>query len=87
MHDNFFDLGGHSLLLVKLQNKLRKSFSKELPITEIFRRPTIAMLASFFTNERENAPAFKQIYDRVQKQRESLMKQKKPSLSRRNIHE
>ncbi len=41
LHDNFFDLGGHSLLLVKLQVRLQHDFGIELPLVELFQRTTV----------------------------------------------
>ncbi len=41
LHDNFFDLGGHSLLLVKLQVRLQRDFGIELPLVELFQRTTV----------------------------------------------
>jgi acyl carrier protein len=41
LRDNFFDLGGHSLLLVKLQARLQCEFSTELPLVELFQRTTV----------------------------------------------
>jgi acyl carrier protein len=46
VHDNFFDLGGHSLLLVRLHMKLRESFGSSLTITDLFRFPTVGALAA-----------------------------------------
>lgn len=43
--DNFFDLGGHSLLAVQVHRQLRALLGSTLPLTDIFRFPTIAMLA------------------------------------------
>jgi len=45
--DNFFDLGGHSLLLIKLKSKLEKHFDlkEELDIIALFNYPTIALQA------------------------------------------
>lgn len=45
LHDNFFDLGGHSLLLVKLQVRLQRDFGVELPLVELFQRTTVAAQA------------------------------------------
>jgi amino acid adenylation domain-containing protein len=41
LRDNFFDLGGHSLLLVKLQARLQRDFATEFPLVELFQRTTV----------------------------------------------
>jgi amino acid adenylation domain-containing protein len=43
--ETFFDLGGHSLLLVRLQVLLRDELSAEVPVVDLFRYPTVAALA------------------------------------------
>jgi amino acid adenylation domain-containing protein len=43
--DNFFDLGGHSLMLLKLVRMVNREFGVELPITKFFQAPTVAKLA------------------------------------------
>jgi polyketide synthase PksJ len=49
MDDNYFDRGGHSLLLIKLKSKLEKNFplEHEIPITDLFNSPTIALQARY----------------------------------------
>jgi SAM-dependent methyltransferase/acyl carrier protein len=44
---NFFDLGGHSLLVIRLASKLEKIFARKLPVTEVFRHPTVKLLARY----------------------------------------
>ncbi|HUR90145.1 MAG TPA: MupA/Atu3671 family FMN-dependent luciferase-like monooxygenase [Ramlibacter sp.] len=44
--DNFFDLGGHSLLVVQVQRRLRDACGREVSITDMFRLPTIKALAA-----------------------------------------
>ncbi|WP_420126425.1 amino acid adenylation domain-containing protein [Longimicrobium sp.] len=45
-HDRFFDLGGHSLLLVRVQARLRDAFGQPVPITHLFRYLTVSALAA-----------------------------------------
>jgi len=44
--DNFFEIGGNSLLLVQVNSGLIEHFGKDIPITTLFQFPTIATLAS-----------------------------------------
>ncbi|MBD1582659.1 non-ribosomal peptide synthetase [Pseudoalteromonas sp. S16_S37] len=45
IHDDFFAIGGHSLLAMKLLNRVRDSFDVSLSLKTIFANPTIAELA------------------------------------------
>ncbi|NES86858.1 MAG: amino acid adenylation domain-containing protein, partial [Moorea sp. SIO2B7] len=46
VQDNFFDLGGHSLIAVRLMSQIEKQFGKNLPLATIFKGQTIEQLAS-----------------------------------------
>ncbi|GGP85893.1 non-ribosomal peptide synthetase [Streptomyces griseomycini] len=46
VHDNFFDVGGHSLLAVRLSAAVREEWGVEIPISELLRQGTIAELAT-----------------------------------------
>jgi amino acid adenylation domain-containing protein len=45
--DNFFDLGGHSLLVVKLADAIAQRTGKQLAVPDLFRFPTVKSLANF----------------------------------------
>jgi amino acid adenylation domain-containing protein len=45
LHDNFFELGGNSLLLLRVQAGLRSALGREVPVIDLFRFPSVALLA------------------------------------------
>jgi amino acid adenylation domain-containing protein/thioester reductase-like protein len=45
-HDNFFELGGHSLLVLKVLLKLNKQVACTLNVSDIYKSPTVAELAT-----------------------------------------
>jgi amino acid adenylation domain-containing protein len=47
--DNFFDLGGDSLLIAQVRVELELLFSRPIPITELFRYPTVSSLGAFLS--------------------------------------
>jgi aspartate racemase len=52
--DNFFDLGGHSLLGLRLVNQLREALGERLAIAIVFEAPTLAQMANLLE---KNFPA------------------------------
>lgn len=58
IHDNFFEMGGHSLLAIRLITQLRDDFNVEIPLGTFFEKPTVADLALVITRiqiEQEDA--------------------------------
>jgi amino acid adenylation domain-containing protein len=45
--DNFFDLGGNSLLAINTATQLRSQFNIALPVTKIYQYPTISGIAGY----------------------------------------
>ena len=76
--DNFFDLGGHSLLMAQVHAKLRDVLQTDVPVIELFKYPTISSLAKYFTEKRNHHPLFQQTDLRVQKRKEVI--------NRRRVH-
>jgi len=44
-HDNFFSLGGNSLLAMQVEVRLRKAFGIEVPVARLFESPTVESFA------------------------------------------
>lgn len=51
LNDNFFDVGGHSLLAVRLFAQIEKIFGKNIALTILFQAPTIRQLANVLRDE------------------------------------
>nr|VFJ44904.1 MAG: Acyl transferase domain-containing protein [Candidatus Kentron sp. FM]VFJ45309.1 MAG: Acyl transferase domain-containing protein [Candidatus Kentron sp. FM]VFK05811.1 MAG: Acyl transferase domain-containing protein [Candidatus Kentron sp. FM] len=57
IQDNFFDLGGDSLLASRMVGKLSETFGVDLSVQELLSSPTIAELASILDIDVSDAPA------------------------------
>ncbi|MGE5334111.1 MAG: amino acid adenylation domain-containing protein [Nitrososphaerota archaeon] len=57
IHDDFFELGGNSLLGAVLINRLQDSLHDDVPLTAIFDRPTIAELARYLEDHHREGVA------------------------------
>jgi acyl carrier protein len=84
LHDNFFDLGGHSLLLIRVHSKLRDVLSNDVSMIEMFRYPTVSSLAMYLGREISQQPSFAQIHERANKQKEARRRQNQLSKARVN---
>lgn len=51
--EDFFHVGGHSLLAVQLATRLQNDFSQEVPLITIFQRPTVRKLSEWIDGIRE----------------------------------
>jgi len=51
IRDNFFDIGGHSLLAVQLINRINTTYSSEMTLVDLFRNPDIASQALFLADK------------------------------------
>jgi amino acid adenylation domain-containing protein len=55
--DNFFDIGGHSLLMVQVQRSLADVLRKEIQLVDLFKYPTISSLAKRLGQNGHQPPA------------------------------
>ncbi|NEP59018.1 MAG: amino acid adenylation domain-containing protein [Symploca sp. SIO2G7] len=54
INDDFFELGGDSLIATQLISRIRATFTIEIPLTELFSSPTVAQLESTITQLRNS---------------------------------
>lgn len=80
INDNFFEIGGHSLLLTQVNSKMTEVFKREFSLIEMFTYPTISALAAYVAGDAAER-TFSHNEDRIQKQKEA--KRKRKELNRR----
>ena len=51
IHDNFFDLGGHSLMAIAVFARLRAARAPQLRLVDLFEHPTVHALAEFIDRQ------------------------------------
>ena len=71
VEDNFFDLGGNSILLLQVVAHARKAGIEVTPL-DMFRFPTVRALAAHLTGGTSGAPDYDRVRDRAQRQREAM---------------
>jgi len=71
IHDNFFDLGGHSLAVMRVITRVVKTFQLDLPIKALFESPTVADMAAIIAQNQRNNAAPEDL-DRMLSELESL---------------
>ena len=70
VHDNFFDLGGHSLLVVQVHAALQREFAARDPVVDLFQLPDHrALAAPARKSERRQSPARPTRRERVPRDR------------------
>ena len=52
IHDDFFSVGGHSLLAIQLIARIRQRFAVDLPVRRLFEGPTIERMAAYIAEHR-----------------------------------
>lgn len=65
VHDNYFDLGGTSFDVIRINRKLKEIFKRDIPVVTMFRYTTVHSFANFLNNQdaegagiRDRADAF-----------------------------
>ncbi|WP_078894857.1 non-ribosomal peptide synthetase [Streptomyces sp. NRRL S-1022] len=78
LEQNFFDLGGHSLLLVELQHRLQRALGKEIDLLDLFQHTTVRAQADFFS--RQEPPVAHEDGTAGTRQQRALLKRRQQQL-------
>lgn len=81
VHDNFFDLGGTSILAVKIAALMQKTFDIEVPIVKLFQYPSISLLTNYLTQTQSHQPTYEMFEDRAQTRRAAFSRKKRPKVN------
>jgi acyl carrier protein len=73
---NFFDLGGHSLLLVQAHRKLQQALGRSLPIVTLLQYPSVRALARQLAGNGDSRLAAQAVNDRARRQQEAMARMK-----------
>lgn len=74
--DNFFDLGGDSILIVEVHAELQQVLNRKFSVTDLFEFPSIRTLSNYLDGQGSKV-ASSDIADRIRKQRDALARQRK----------
>ncbi|MEO1348588.1 MAG: zinc-binding dehydrogenase [Cyanobacteria bacterium J06635_15] len=72
IYDNFFDLGGDSLLIVQIRSKLQAAFQKDFSTTDLFQYPTISGLTGYISQAQGETPNFQRAQTRAKKKQRAM---------------
>ncbi|WP_336969893.1 MupA/Atu3671 family FMN-dependent luciferase-like monooxygenase [Sphingobium aromaticiconvertens] len=82
--DNFFDIGGHSLLAVQLHRRLCALVDLPIGLTDIFRFPTVATLSAHLSGSSDQPAAAQEGQDRARDRRAALQRRSATRILLRN---
>jgi amino acid adenylation domain-containing protein len=86
VRDNFFDVGGHSLMMVRVQGRMREEVGREVTLIELFQYPTIDALTNYLGQKETPVIPLQSINERALKQREALIRQREIMKQRVRSH-
>jgi acyl carrier protein len=77
VYDNFFDLGGHSLRMIQIHQKLRAELSVDIELLNLFQFPTIDSLVRFLQAGYNFDGKSRETRDRAGRQKSAIQKLKR----------
>ncbi|HLP90494.1 MAG TPA: amino acid adenylation domain-containing protein [Nostocaceae cyanobacterium] len=75
--DNFFDLGGDSLIATQVHQQLREKLSQDFPLVKIFEYPNISSLAKYLSNQETETQTVQQSSERGEKRKAAAQEKRR----------
>jgi phthiocerol/phenolphthiocerol synthesis type-I polyketide synthase E len=86
VHDNFFDLGGDSLLVTRIHTRFVERFEQDVSVASLLQYPTIEDLSRFLSEQaREGEPSFEDVHEHVGQQKAALKRLKQKMRQKRAV--
>lgn len=85
--DDFFSLGGNSLLLAQVRTRLQEDLQLEISAVDMFTNPTVTELTKYFVSQQQPASVpvdNDALHERVRRQKDALRRQQQIGLARRH---
>ncbi|MEG4226173.1 amino acid adenylation domain-containing protein [Microcoleus sp. N9_B2] len=76
IHDNFFEIGGNSLMTLQIAVQVRALLEKDLPVVKLFQHPTIAQLANYLNQGESTNQSSNKFQDRADRQKAAFGRSK-----------
>jgi acyl carrier protein len=84
VHDNFFDLGGHSLLLMQLHVKLNEKFQTDISLVDLFEYSTVYAQAKWLSKQKSATAETASLEEQAQKLRSGRQRLQQQRTSRQS---
>ncbi|WP_202080467.1 non-ribosomal peptide synthetase [Caldalkalibacillus salinus] len=75
--DNFFDVGGHSLLLVQVRNRMQQELNVTVTMVDMFRYPTIQSMARHLGAQQDTDHEIREVTRTREKRKRSTLSRKR----------
>jgi acyl carrier protein len=72
--DNFFDLGGNSLIGLKVVSRLKRELDVEIPIVTLFEGPTVSAFSKLISQNGSAKPSYEASQSRGERRREKRLR-------------
>lgn len=77
VNDNFFDIGGHSLLVLQVYYKIKEQFETNLTVVDMFKYPTIRSLCDYLEEATSSFAEVAAVSEQLQNEKESMKEKRK----------